>query len=264
MPVAVQRRWLDRRHPPDAAGRGRRRPARAARRAADGGPRPRVGRRHGPNGPLPARGRLHDRLGRARTGRWPPTWRRRAAPPCTVPGLPARPRAPVPRGARRHPRRLPGAAGHGARPGPDGRSPATRPAAGWRSPRPCGCGTTGARRPAALGLVSPWLDLTRHLVAGRPHRRDAAPGLAAAVRAPASPRTPSRPHAEFAPLEADLAGLPPMTVHVGSEEILLDDAVRLARRRPRRRRARWTCAGSTACGTSPTRPPGWCRRRPPR
>ena len=36
--------------------------------------------------------------------------------------------------------------------------------------------------------------------------------------------------AELAPLEAELAGLPPVTMHVGSEEILLDDAVRLARR----------------------------------
>jgi acetyl esterase/lipase len=36
--------------------------------------------------------------------------------------------------------------------------------------------------------------------------------------------------AELAPLEADLAGLPPITVHVGSEEILLEDAVHLARR----------------------------------
>src|SRR3712207_8350206 len=35
---------------------------------------------------------------------------------------------------------------------------------------------------------------------------------------------------DLAPLEADLAGLPPVTVHVGSEEILLDDAVRLASR----------------------------------
>jgi monoterpene epsilon-lactone hydrolase len=34
--------------------------------------------------------------------------------------------------------------------------------------------------------------------------------------------------AAFAPLTADLGGLPPMVVHVGSEEILLADAVRLA------------------------------------
>jgi hypothetical protein len=39
-------------------------------------------------------------------------------------------------------------------------------------------------------------------------------------------------HRGFAPdpLRADLAGLPPITMHVGSEEILLEDAVRLARR----------------------------------
>ena len=34
---------------------------------------------------------------------------------------------------------------------------------------------------------------------------------------------------ELAPLATDLGGLPPMVVHVGSEEILLPDAVRLAR-----------------------------------
>jgi acetyl esterase/lipase len=83
--------------------------------------------------------------------------------------------------------------------------------------------------PAALGLISPWLDLLgttwpddRTDAMLRPawlHRcaRDFAGGIG-----PDS--------SELAPLEADLSGLPPVTMHVGSEEILLDDAVRLAHR----------------------------------
>jgi epsilon-lactone hydrolase len=85
--------------------------------------------------------------------------------------------------------------------------------------------------PAALGLVSPWLDLlgTAWSTALPVDRSDAmlrpswlrrcadgfAPGADLAG-------------ADLAPLHADLAGLPPLVVHVGSEEILLPDAVRLA------------------------------------
>src|SRR4051812_46859599 len=54
-------------------------------------------------------------------------------------------------------------------------------------------------------------------MARRPLRRDAAPVLAAPLR-----------RGLRAPLAKDLGGLPPMVVHVGSEEILLPDAVRLA------------------------------------
>ena len=81
--------------------------------------------------------------------------------------------------------------------------------------------------PAVLGLVSPWLDLLG--TAWPADRSDAMlrPSWlrrCAACFAPgADPRAP-----EFAPLSADLGGLPPMVVHVGSEEILLEDAVRLA------------------------------------
>jgi acetyl esterase/lipase len=39
------------------------------------------------------------------------------------------------------------------------------------------------------------------------------------------PRTPLA-----SPLFADLRGLPPLLIHVGSDEVLLDDAVRLAER----------------------------------
>jgi acetyl esterase/lipase len=47
--------------------------------------------------------------------------------------------------------------------------------------------------------------------------------LAAAYLSGADPRTPLA-----APLYADLTGLPPMLIQVGSAETLLDDAVRLA------------------------------------
>lgn len=86
----------------------------------------------------------------------------------------------------------------------------------------------GDRLPAAPGLVSPWLDLlgtswpvdrTDAMLRPAWLRR-----CAAGFAADAGPAAP-----EFALLEADLTGLPPMTVHVGSEEILLDDAVRLGR-----------------------------------
>jgi monoterpene epsilon-lactone hydrolase len=81
--------------------------------------------------------------------------------------------------------------------------------------------------PAVLGLVSPWLDLSG---ASWPDRTD--PMLqpawlhrcATAFAAGADITAPA-----FAPLTADLSGLPPMVVQVGSEEILLPDAVRLAR-----------------------------------
>lgn len=87
----------------------------------------------------------------------------------------------------------------------------------------------GDPSPAALGLISPWLDLTggtwpddRGDAMLRPAwLRRCARDFGGGTHAGA---------AELAPLDADLAGLPPMTVHVGSEEILLEDAVRLARR----------------------------------
>src|SRR5262249_17423918 len=47
--------------------------------------------------------------------------------------------------------------------------------------------------------------------------------MAAAYLGGADPRTPLA-----APLHAELRGLPPLLVHVGTSETLLDDAVRLA------------------------------------
>ena len=88
---------------------------------------------------------------------------------------------------------------------------------------------SGDPGPAALGLVSPWLDLTGST--WPEDRTDAMlrpAWLRRCARDFAGGTDPGAP--ELAPLDADLAGLPPMTVHVGSEEILLQDAVRLAQR----------------------------------
>jgi len=84
----------------------------------------------------------------------------------------------------------------------------------------------GEPLPAVLGLVSPWLDLT-----GASWPEDLSdPMLRPSwLRRCAADFAPGRDltHPELAPLAADLSGLPPMVVHVGSEEILLPDAVRL-------------------------------------
>jgi monoterpene epsilon-lactone hydrolase len=81
--------------------------------------------------------------------------------------------------------------------------------------------------PAALGLVSPWLDL---LGTAWPVDRSDAMLRPAWLRRCAHGFAPGADlaGADLAPLDADLAGLPPLVVHVGSEEILLPDAVRLA------------------------------------
>jgi epsilon-lactone hydrolase len=65
----------------------------------------------------------------------------------------------------------------------------------------------------ALASVDPWLTSALVLPAGRAYAGD----------------TPLD-HPHVSPLYADLSGLPPMLVHVGSDEILLDDATRLVDR----------------------------------
>ncbi len=88
--------------------------------------------------------------------------------------------------------------------------------------------------PAALWLVSPYLDLTHAggSVAGRAARDpfvDVAtiPAVAAAYRGTADPAEP-----RVSPLFGSMAGLPPLLVQVGSDEVLYDDARRLADRVP--------------------------------
>jgi phosphinothricin tripeptide acetyl hydrolase len=90
----------------------------------------------------------------------------------------------------------------------------------------------GLPLPAAGVCISPWVDLT---CSGQSYRtkadvdpivrRAGVEEMARAYLGATPPRTPLA-----SPLFADLRGLPPLLVHVGSDEVLLDDAVRLAGR----------------------------------
>jgi acetyl esterase/lipase len=88
----------------------------------------------------------------------------------------------------------------------------------------------GLPLPACAWCVSPWVDLEGGgaSMAGKASvdpmvQRVYLIELAAAYLGGADPRTPLA-----APLYADLRGLPPMLIQVGSAETLLDDAIRLA------------------------------------
>lgn len=88
----------------------------------------------------------------------------------------------------------------------------------------------GAPLPAGGVCISPWVDLT---CSGGSYRTKAAVDpivtqaavaeMAKAYLGNVSPRTPLA-----SPLFADLRGLPPLLIHVGSDEVLLDDSVQLA------------------------------------
>lgn len=90
----------------------------------------------------------------------------------------------------------------------------------------------GRPLPGAAIAMSPWTDLA---LTGRSLASNAAadpmlnaqllPGLARLYLAGADPRTPYA-----SPLFGDPSGLPPVLIQVGSDEILLDDAVRMASR----------------------------------
>jgi epsilon-lactone hydrolase len=90
----------------------------------------------------------------------------------------------------------------------------------------------GLPLPAAVVLFSPWVDLT--LAGDSMHTKEEADPIftAADVRAYADLYLgdQDRAHPLASPLLADLTGLPPLLVQVGSREVLLDDAVRLAGR----------------------------------
>lgn len=88
----------------------------------------------------------------------------------------------------------------------------------------------GLPLPRALALFSPWTDLT---VTRASHYANAAidpmlrpDGLQACAAAYCG-QTP-REHPLCSPLFADLRGLPPLLIQVGSDEILYDDAIELA------------------------------------
>ena len=90
----------------------------------------------------------------------------------------------------------------------------------------------GLPQPAALALISPWVDLTH---SGESIRTRAArdPMLRLswiAAGAQFYRGGLALDDARLSPLFAELNGLPPMMIHVGSEEILYSDAERLAQR----------------------------------
>jgi len=90
----------------------------------------------------------------------------------------------------------------------------------------------GMPLPAAGVCISPWTDLTCRAKSYET-RKDADPivksegihAMAAAYVAGKDPKAPL-----ISPLFADLKGLPPLLIHVGTDEVLLDDAVQLGER----------------------------------
>ena len=89
----------------------------------------------------------------------------------------------------------------------------------------------GLPRPAAAFVMSPYADLT---LAGETMetKRDADPLLSPqALRARVTDYTSGHDAALglISPIFADLAGLPPLIIQAGTHEVLLDDAIRLAR-----------------------------------
>ncbi len=90
----------------------------------------------------------------------------------------------------------------------------------------------GAPLPAAGVMISPWLDLTLSgdSMDSRAEQdpmvqRDGLQKMADAYVATADPKHPT-----ISPLFADLTGLPPLLLQVGSAETLLDDSTRFAER----------------------------------
>ncbi|MGC8489062.1 MAG: alpha/beta hydrolase [Clostridia bacterium] len=88
----------------------------------------------------------------------------------------------------------------------------------------------GDALPASAVLISPWTDLASTAPSLDTRRErdpwlvaDAVPQEAAVYLAGADPQDPLA-----SPLYGDLRGLPPLLIHVGDDEILLDDAVRIA------------------------------------
>jgi acetyl esterase/lipase len=90
----------------------------------------------------------------------------------------------------------------------------------------------GLPQPACGFCISPWVDLeglgesmTTKAAVDPMVQKDGLGGMAGEYLGGASPRNPLA-----APLHADLTGLAPLLIHVGSAETLLDDATRLAAR----------------------------------
>lgn len=89
----------------------------------------------------------------------------------------------------------------------------------------------GLPLPAGVACMSPWADLTASgaSVVTNDHNDIWLDG--GLIRPAAGLYAPDEPtHPWASPLFADLTGLPPMLVHVGTHEVLLDDARRLVHR----------------------------------
>jgi acetyl esterase/lipase len=90
---------------------------------------------------------------------------------------------------------------------------------------------SGGPMPGAAWCISPWADLTnsgatvRESTGRDPIVFPGAIDVTARLYLGGSPAT----HPQASPIFADLRGLPPLLIQVGSSEILVDDAVRLAR-----------------------------------
>jgi monoterpene epsilon-lactone hydrolase len=88
----------------------------------------------------------------------------------------------------------------------------------------------GEELPGSVGLISPWLDLTCSAPA------DTANAATDAMLHPAWLSSAANSYggpvdaADLRPLDADLAGLPPLHVVAGGDELLVDDADRLVER----------------------------------
>lgn len=90
----------------------------------------------------------------------------------------------------------------------------------------------GLPAPAAAVCISPWVDLTNGAASYKTKASvdpivtvDGITQLAQAYIGTGDPKQPL-----VSPLYADLRGLPPLLIHVGSDEVLLDDALGLASR----------------------------------
>ncbi|MGW7253589.1 alpha/beta hydrolase [Streptomyces sp. NPDC054834] len=90
----------------------------------------------------------------------------------------------------------------------------------------------GLPQPAAVAVLSPWADLTLSGESVRSKEEIDPIFTTDQVRAYADRYLGDRDRAQplASPVFADLTGLPPLLIQVGSREVLLDDAVRLAGR----------------------------------